>query len=241
VSSINTVDKSVNPPVTAPSLTTPVSAVASVDSSEVFVLDATGVVWIINTFTDQVTVPPSQAAAPANSLAYDQTHNRLYVTGMGSGATPPTLRILDASSPALSMVTSQPLALPAGTTPVMTTSLPDGTRAYVLSFTTADAPVVTVIDTTSDAVVSTIDLPSATVNPAAVSACQSLPAQFSMAAAGNSSRLYVTNCFAASTSIIDTAKNTLLLTMNSPTSAYPVVAGTSFPPPQNPVTVVASQ
>ncbi len=237
VSSINTVDKSVNPPVTAPSLTSPVSAVASVDSSEVFVLDATGVVWIINTFTDQVTVPSNQAASPANSLALDRTHNRLYVTGTGST---PTLRILDASTPTLSSVTTAPVTLPPLTTPVMTTFLPDGTRAYVLSFTAADSPVVTVINTTNNAVVSTINLPPATANPAAVAACRSpLVHPFSMATAGNSSRLYVANCFAANTSIIDASTNTLVLTMNSPTSAYPIVAGTAFPPPQNPVFVVA--
>lgn len=240
VSSINTVDKSVNPPVTAPSLTAPVSAVASVDGSEVFVLDATGVVWIINTFTDQVTVPSNQAASPANSLALDRTRNRLYVTGTGSGSTPSTLRILDASSPTLSPVTAAPLTLPAGATPVMTVFLPDGTRAYVLSSTTANSPVVTVINTANNAIVSTINLPSATANPAAVTACQSpLVHPFSMTTAGNSSRLYVANCFAANTSIIDASTNTLVVTMNSPTSAYPVVAGTAFPPPQNPVFVVA--
>jgi hypothetical protein len=237
VSSINTVDESVNPPVTAPSLTSPVSAVASVDSSEVFVLDATGVVWIINTFTDQVTVPANQAASPANSLALDSKHNHLYVTGTGST---PTLRILDASTPTLSSVTTAPLTLPAGTTPVMTTFLPDGTRAYVLSFTAANSPVVTVINTTNNAIVKTINLPSATANPAAVTACQSpLVHPFSMATGGNSSRLYVADCFAATTSIIDASTNTLVLTMNSPTSAYPIVAGTAFPPPQNPVFVVA--
>ena len=240
VSSINTVDKSVNPPVTAPSLTTPVSAVASVDSSEVFVLDATGVVWIINTFTDQVTVPSNQAASPANSLALDSTHNHLYVTGTGSGSGPATLRILDASTPTLSSVTTAPLTLPAGTTPVMVAFLPDGTRAYVLSFTAANSPIVTVINTTNNAVVGTINLPSPTANPAAVTACQSpLVHPFSMATAGNNSRLYVANCFAANTSIIDTSTNRLVLTMDAPTSAYPVVAGTSFPPPQNPVFVVA--
>jgi len=214
-----------------------VSAVASVDSSEVFVLDATGVVWIINTFTDQVTVPANQAASPANSLALDSKHNHLYVTGTGST---PTLRILDASTPTLSSVTTAPLTLPAGTTPVMTTFLPDGTRAYVLSFTAANSPVVTVINTTDNAIVKTINLPSATANPAAVTACQSpLVHPFSMATGGNSSRLYVADCFAATTSIIDASTNTLVLTMNSPTSAYPIVAGTAFPPPQNPVFVVA--
>ncbi|MBV9480037.1 MAG: hypothetical protein JO249_04690, partial [Acidobacteria bacterium] len=51
-------------------------------------------------------------------------------------------------------------------------------------------------------------------------------------------RLYVTNCYAGSTSIIDTSSNTQVLAMNSPTSAYPPVHGSAYPPPENPVFVV---
>ncbi len=243
VSSINTVDMTVNPPISCsactPPLTQPLWAVASLDSSEVLVLDATGAVWIINTLTDQVSLP-SQSASPSNFMALEKTHNRLYVTSPGSGSTPSSLRILDASSPNLSSVTAAPLSLPADTTPVMVAFLPDGTAAYVLSVNnTTNSQVVSVVDTSSNRIMGTINLPSATVNPAAIPSCQSVRFPFSMAASGNSSRVYVTDCYAGSTSIIDTSTNGRLVTMNSPTSAYPPVAGAAYPPPQNPVLVVA--
>jgi hypothetical protein len=237
VSSINTVDKSVNAPITCCSLTAPVWAVASLDNSQVFVLDATGAIWSINTFTDLPT-PVTAATTASNFMALETTHNRLYVTSPGS---PSTLRILDASSPTLSPVTATPLPLPSGTNPVTVTFLPSGNAAYVLSVDSAtNSPVVTVINTSSNTITSTINLPSATANPTAVANCQALGSRaFTMAASGNSGRLYVTNCYASSTNIIDTSTNRRLLTMNSPTSAYPPLSSSKFPPPQNPVFVVA--
>jgi hypothetical protein len=235
VSSINTINKTVNPPITCCGLTDPVWAVASIDSSQVFVLDGTGAIWSINTLTDQPTLV-TPATATSNFMALETTHNRLYVTSPGS---PSTVRILDASNPALPAVTAAPLSLPAGTTPVMVSFLPIGTAAYVLSVTGTN-PVVTVINTSSNTITSTINLPSATANPSAVAACNATGVHpFTMAASGNSARLYVTNCFASVTDIIDTSTNTRILTMNSPTSAYPPLSGSHFPPPQNPVFVVA--
>lgn len=242
ISSVNTVDKSVNPPISClsctPSLNNPVWAVASVDSSKVFVLDASGAIWTINTLTDQVAQPPIQAAAPSNFMALDAAHNRLYVTS-GGGSTPASVSILDASTPALSSLTPAPLPLPAGTTPVMVSFLPNGTRAYVLSQTATNLPVITVINPSNNTVFANINLPSATPNPSAVAACQLARFPFSLAASGNSSRLYVADCYAASTSIINTTTNMRLLTMNSPTSAYSPVGSATYPPPQNPVFVVA--
>ncbi len=241
VSSINTADKSVNPPITCasctPSLTQPIWAVASLDSSEIFVLDATGVVWVINTFTDQPSVPASQAPVPANFMALDSIHNRLYVTSTSS---PAAVRILNAGSTTLAPLTSAPLLLPAGTSPVTVSFLPNGNAAYVLSVTSStNSPVVSVINPSSNTITSTIDLPSAIANPSAIAACQAPGVHpFTMAASGNSARLYVTNCYAASTDIIDTSTNNRLLTVNSPTSAYPPVSSSKFPPPQNPVFVV---
>lgn len=236
VSSINTVDKTVNPPITA--VTAPVWAVASIDSSQVFVLDQTGAIWSINTLTDQPTLA-SAASSPSNFMALETTHNRLYVTSPGS---PSTLRILDAGDPLLRPVTAAPLSLPANTTPVSVSFLPSGGAAYVLSVTGTNppSPVVTVISTVSNTITSTIELPSATANVRALSACTAPGVHpFTMAASGNNARLYVTNCFASSTSIIDTIANTRILTMNSPTSAYPPLSSSNFPPPQNPVYVVA--
>ncbi|MBV9482426.1 MAG: YncE family protein [Acidobacteria bacterium] len=239
LSSINTADNSVNPPISSPPLTQPVGVVASLDNSEIFVLDASGVVWLINTLTDQVSVPPATAPPSSNFMALESTRNRLYVTSPGSGSGPPTLTILDASTPSLSPLNRRALPLPTGATPVMVSFLPNGTRAYVLSITAANSPLVSVIDTATNAFLNTISLPAATANPSAVTACQAPGVHpFSMAASGNSTRLYVTNCYAGSTSIIDTSSNTQVLAMNSPTSAYPPVHGSAYPPPENPVFVV---
>jgi YVTN family beta-propeller protein len=250
LSSINTIDKSLNPPIScqlcSPSLTQPVEAVASLDSSEIFVLDATGVIWTVNTLGDQVAVPSGTAppspvsCSPSSpcSMALESVHNRLYVTAPANGSSPATLRILNAST--LLPVTAAPLPLPAGTSPVMVSFLPNGTRAYVLSITAARAPVITIIDTATSAFLGNINLPAATVNPTAVASCQAQGVHpFSIAASGNSARLYVTNCFAGTTSIIDTSTNTQVLAVTSPASAYPPVSGSTFPPPENPVFVVA--
>ncbi|HVO63026.1 MAG TPA: hypothetical protein VMT53_19000, partial [Terriglobales bacterium] len=240
VSSINVADKSVNAAIScatcSTSLNSPVWAVASLDSSKIFILDQTGIVWVIDTFTDQPSVPGSQTASPSNFMALDSRHNRLYIT---SSAVPATVRILDASSAALSSVIAAPLTLPSGTTPVMVSFPPAGTAAYVLSANGA-SPVVSVISTSSNTILSTINLPSATANPSAIAACQATGVHpFTMAASGNSARLYVTNCYSSSTDIIDTSTNRRILTMNSPTSAYPPAVSSNFPPPQNPVFVVA--
>lgn len=231
VSSINTVDKTVNPPIT---FTTPVWAVASLDNSQVFVLEATGAIWSINTLTDQPTLATA-ATTTSNFMALETTHNRLYVTSPGS---PSTLRILDASNAVLPPVTATPLPLPAGTTPVMVSFLPNGNAAYVLSMAGTD-PVVTVINTSSNTITSTINLPSATANPGAVAACNATGHPFTMAVSGNGARLYVTNCYSSSTNIVDTSTNSRILTMNSPTSAYPPLSSSNYPPPQNPIFVVA--
>jgi hypothetical protein len=241
VSSINTVDNSVNPAITccATPLMSPLGVVASSDSSQVFILDASGAIWSINTLTDQPSLRTT-LAAPSNRIALNTTRNQLYVSSPASASGSATLNILDASSPTLTPLNSAPLALPAGSNPQMMTFLPNGSRAYVLSSTSTNTPVVSVINTSTHSVFSTINLPAATVNPGAVSTCQAPGVHpFTMAAAGNSSRLYVTNCYAANTTVIDTVTNKKLLTMNSPTSAYSPLPGTPYPPPQNPVFVVA--
>jgi hypothetical protein len=238
VSSINTVDRSVNPPIACCStpLTSPVSVVATADNSQMFVLDSSGAIWSIDTLTDQPSLRTT-LPAPASLMALDSTHNRLYVTGSAPAA---SVSILDAGSPNLAPVTAAPLALPAGSTPQAVTFLPNGTRAYVLSSTAAKTPVVSVINTASNTVVSTITLPGTTANPGAVTACDAPGVHpFTMATSGNNSRLYATNCYAANTSVIDTTTNRRVLTLSSPTSAYSPLTGSNFPPPQNPVFVVA--
>lgn len=242
ISSINTIDFSTNPPISPvtlnSALTTPVSVIASLDSSQVFVLDASGVIWTIDTFTD-VPAAFTTNAAPggANFMFLEPTRNRLYVTN----STLNTVSIFDAGVqvPQAPQLVAAPLALPPNTTPVMMTALPNGGKVYVLSSNSSHRAVVTGIGTLNNAINSTVALPATTVNPGAVAQC--LLARFpqSIAASGNSNRLYVPDCFAGSTSIIDTRSNLRVLSLNSPTSAYSPIGSATFPPPQNPVWVVA--
>ncbi|MGA7379813.1 MAG: hypothetical protein WBX03_03090, partial [Terriglobales bacterium] len=64
-------------------------------------------------------------------------------------------------------------------------------------------------------------------------------AELSMAAAADSSRVYVANCDAENTAIIQTSNDTLLLQMQAPFSAQPPPTPGGTPPPQNPVFVLA--
>ncbi len=238
VSSINTVDFSTNPPVSPaalnPALTTPVSLVASLDNSRVFVLDASGLIWTITTFNDQPTAVTTNAATGgANFIFLEASRNRLYTTSSTSN----TVAIFDAAA-TVPQTVAVPLTLPPGSTPVMITALPDGSRVYVLS-STATGAFVTAIDALSERITATIALPGATANPNAVPICQAARYPLSMAAAGDSHRLYVADCVAGSTNIIDTIKNSLVLSLKSPTSAYSPVGNSKYPPPQNPVWVVA--
>jgi hypothetical protein len=66
--------------------------------------------------------------------------------------------------------------------------------------------------------------------------CASNPSELSMAAAADSSRLYVGNCDAGNVAIIQTLSDTMLLQLPAPQSA---TFSNGTPLPQNPVFVVA--
>jgi DNA-binding beta-propeller fold protein YncE len=136
VSSINTIDKSLNPPITG--FSSPVWAVAGLDSVNVFVLNGgTGSISVINTFTDTLAVTTSgSAGAGANFMFLDRTLNRLYVTNPGAS----TVSIFDASVTNTSVVPPvaprllATVSMPAGAAnPVMVTALQNGSSAYVIS------------------------------------------------------------------------------------------------------------
>src|SRR6202049_1142423 len=106
VTSINPVDRSVNPPVANATWVSPVSVVARSDSNRVYVLDeGTGLVSPIDTASNSV---PQCGSSPcgtsvgvgANFMLYDPTRNRLYVSNPANN----TVTYLDASSDALSAV-----------------------------------------------------------------------------------------------------------------------------------------
>jgi hypothetical protein len=122
-------------------------------------------------------------------------------------------------------------------------ALPDGTRAYVGSYY-EDAvaavnyicPQITVIDAVSNAVGSTIAVPGF---PASDDFCSPTSTsrharfRFMMAAAGDSSRAYLSSCDGGNVNIIDTSNGTYIENLTAPASSR------LNNPPQNPVFLIA--
>ncbi len=267
VSIINTIDKTVGPnPVADPGTTiaSPVWAAARSDSARVYVLSSgSGNVSAIDTSSDTV-VASAAVGAGANFMFYEKTRNRLYIANPVAS----TATVLDVSNDVLT-----PITLPITGTPVNIAALPDGTRAYVVSYQLsspscpADQPCsitsqVTVIDAASNAIKSVIPLGTASVdnltNPITGTiddtGCNpdtsSHPARFrlSIAASGDSSRVYVAHCDAGSTFIVRTSDDTLVtdlqgnpLVIPAPVSSFPPSQIGLQPPPQNPVLVFSAQ
>jgi DNA-binding beta-propeller fold protein YncE len=243
VTSINTIDKSVNnngQPI--PTGTMPVWAVARSDSQRVYVLNSgSGTVTTIDTFSDTV-VPGGTASvgAGANYMVYDRGLNRLYVTN----PTTNTLSALDVSNDSLNLLFSAPV--PAGA--ISVAALPEGTRVYVASVVVSGGNAtsqVTILNASDGSVRKTIAL---TTVPAI---CNLANTRFELftAASADSSRVYVGNCDAGNTAIIRTTPNdspgdpqppdTLVLNMPAPVSAAPPPGPGEQPPPQNPVFILA--
>lgn len=224
VTSINAVDRSINPPIANATWISPVSVAARSDSNRVYVLDqGTGMVSAINTFTDTV-VANASVGVGANFMLYDTTRNRLYVANPANN----TVTYLDASSDALSAIVIHVA------NPIAVASLPDGSRAYISTAAVSGGNVtsgVAVINATDGSIRSTV--PITTV----AKVCASNPFELPIAAAADSSRVYVGNCDAGNVAIIQTLNDTLLLQMPAPLSASFSTTGT--PLPQNPVFVVA--
>jgi large repetitive protein len=223
VTSINPVDRSVNPPIANATWVSPVSVVARSDSNRAYVLDqATGLVSAIDTATNAV-VNSVSVGVGANFMLYDPNRNRLYVSNPVAN----TVTYLDASGDALSAV-NIPVA-----NPISVAALPDGSRAYISSASVSGGNVtsrVTVINAADGSIRTTIPLTTV------AQACASNPSELPIAAASDSSRVYVGNCDAGNVAIIQTLSDTLLLQMPAPLSAS-FLHGT--PLPQNPVFVVA--
>ena len=206
VTSINPIDRSVNPPIANATWVSPVSVAARSDSNRVYVLDqGSGLASAIDTFTDSV-VNSVSVGVGANLMRYDPTRNRLYVSNPASN----TVAYLDVSSDALT-----PTVIHVAN-PISVAVLPDGTRAYVSSASVSGGNVtsrVTVINAANGSIRSTIPLTTA------AQVCASNPFELSIAAAADSSRVYVGNCDVGNVAIIQTSNDTLLLQMPAPVSA----------------------
>ena len=224
VTSINPVDRSLNPPIANATWISPVSVAARTDSNRVYALDqGTGMVSAIDTAANAV-VNSVSVGVGANFMLYDSTRNRLYVANPANN----TVTYLDASSDALSAVVI------AVANPIAVAVLPDGSRAYISSAAISGSNVtsrVTVINAADGSTKSTIPLTTAQ------HVCASNPSELPLAAAADSSRVYVGNCDAGNVAIIQTLNDTLLLQMPAPFSS--AFAANGNPLPQNPVFVVA--
>jgi DNA-binding beta-propeller fold protein YncE len=185
-------------------------------------------------------------APGATYMLYDSNLNRLYIPG---GA---QLTMLDVSQSKPSLIGATPIGIPTiqptsrtsgdpcGATSAATlnavavTALPDGSRAYVGSFY-EDAshnicPQVTVIDAVRNSIKSTIAIPGF---PALDTFCSASRFRLMMAAAGDSTRAYLSSCDGGNVNIIDTSTDTYVVGLPAP-------VGSRFQnPPQNPVFLIA--
>lgn len=266
VTAINTLDKTVNAVI--PTGTNPTSVVARADSARVFVLNQ-GSVSVIDTVNDIVlaTVP----VAGASYMSYDKELNRVYLTVPSTAqlailnvATDPPVALpsVDLSSACgagcvLDSVTSLPTS----------TTGNNRNKVYVSSHTVsasctqlAGAPVdtppcvttqVSVIQPPNNTVLKTLTMQHTVfVNSQSVGAkpdvpvvpfCDSVRFRRQIASANDGSRVFVANCDAGGTDIVRTSDDSFVLTLPAPVSSAPALPGQGFPPPQNPVFVVAGR
>ena len=229
VTVINTLDKSVvgNPPLAGFGWISPVWVVARSDSQRIYVLDqGSGLLAAIDTSSDSV-VGSIPVGAGANYMIYDSHLNRIYIVN----PTASTVTSIDAST---DILPATPVSV---ANPRSVAALPDGTRFYVSSATLSGGTItskVTVINTDNFAVKTTIPITSV---PAVCTV--KTWAQLAVAAAADSSRVYVANCDAEETAIIQTSNDTLVEQMAAPLSAQPPPMPGGTPPPQNPVFVLS--
>jgi len=248
VTSINTIDKTVNPSI--PTGTSPVWAVARSDSARVYVLNqGSGTVSSIDTLSEAFS--NVSVGSGGNFMLYDKGRNRLYVTNPSAH----TLSILDAATdpPALlatiDLTAGTSPACPVTCSPVSVAVLPDGSRAYVVSYVPGSDPLssqVTVIDTQSYTVRKVIPLSSVNIDSVNPTGCATARFRLFTVAGSDGSRVFVSNCDAGGTKIILTSTDTLVpdlsgnpLQIPAPSSSFAPTSVGEQPPPQNPVFILA--
>jgi DNA-binding beta-propeller fold protein YncE len=245
----------------------PVWIVMRSDGGRAFVLN-NGFVWVIDTLNDSIL--GSVAVDPGgNFMTYDKNRNRIYVTSPSQNS----VTVLDATidpgsgNPLLARIdlssAGNPLNCPSGCSPTSVTVLPDGSKAYISAYVlptggTALNSKVFTVSTATNAILKTIPLPTATVDATNPTGCGAARFRlFALASAGGT-RVYVSNCDAGSTAVIQTSDDTLVqgqtpdpqtcllttapLTIAAPFSSFPplsVACVGTVPPPQNPVFLLA--
>jgi len=263
VSSFNTVDRSPrNPPIALSS--PPLWIVARSDSQRVYVLEANGSIATLDT---SATSGPDNLTESGFSLpgaaymVYDGHLNRLYVpsTDLSDGVNPARLAVVDVSGslpgtpiivkmdtvPPSARNAQDPCAVTAAATlnAAAAAALPDGSRVYLGSYYTDAAgnicPQVTAINTSSNTVKTATAVPGFSgLFPFTPPVCGFTRFPFLMAAAGDSSRVYLSSCAGGNVNVVNTATDQYLLNLPAPNSSRPPIIGAQ-PPPQNPVYMIA--
>jgi DNA-binding beta-propeller fold protein YncE len=256
ISNFNTIDRSPrnNPPITLGAA--PLWLVARSDSQRVYVLESDGtngtLAWLDTTATSgpDILTETTISVPGATTLVYDGNLNRLYIPGGTEAAvvdvsqSAPALLAEVTIAPVLpsSRGVQDPCATTAPTTlnTVAAAALPDGSRAYFGTFY-EDAsgnicPQVTVINTSNNSVKAVAAVPGF---PNFDDFCSTTRFRFTMAAGGDSSRIYLANCDAGNVNLIQTSDDTYLLNLSAPPSARAPIPPDTQPPPQNPVFLIA--
>ncbi|HEY7096385.1 MAG TPA: YncE family protein [Terriglobales bacterium] len=279
VTSINPGDKTVRTTITDPNIIAPVWVVVRSDSARAYVLSSgSGMISTIDTSSD--TVLNSVAVDPgANFMFYDQHGNRLYVTNPTttvvrsfnvSSDIPIPLATIDLSA-------GPNAPCPSGCSPVSLAMLPDDTRLYVATYqlVTLAPPCnpydssdlnpcggissnVAVVNAADNSTKTSIPLGTTWVDTRNPTGCTTNTAgmpvarfRLSVAAANDSSRVYVGKCDSGNVAVINTVSGSdNLVSLNgvgvganagidTPLSAFPPQqpAG-GQPPTQNPVFVL---
>jgi DNA-binding beta-propeller fold protein YncE len=263
VSSFNTLDRSprlIDTTLFPNPFSAPLWVVARSDSQRVYVLNGNGTLATLDpTFkagtVDQV-IDAGRNVGSAAYMLYDGHLNRLYLPGgsqlvvmdvststptpLGAPITIPTVppSSRSAQDPCFSTVATNLGA-------VSVAALPDGSRAYVGAYYTDSAgnicPQVTVINASGNTIKTATPVPGFPAYDAVCSPGVFPPTRFrfTMAAAGDSSHVYLASCDGGNVNVIDTFNDTYLLNLPAPVSARPPIPPNTQPPPQNPVFLIA--
>jgi len=214
---------------TVPVGTAPAWALISPDGLAVYVLNqGDGTMSIVSTITDTVVTTFPVGASP-NFMYLERNSNRLYVTNSGGD----TVNLFNTSvTPPLPLA-----AIHVAPGPVSVAAQPNGRQAYVGSVQVSGGTVtakMTVIDVASNTVVATLPF------PAVPEVCDSsVRFRVSVATSADNNRAYLASCDAGSTTVVNTANNTEVTQLMSPTSAAPPPSPGAQPPPQNPVFILS--
>ena len=252
ISAFNTLDQSPRA-ITGTLSSPPQWLISRSDSQRVYVLESSGTLaWLDTTTTPGPdTLTETTISVPgATTMVYDGLLNRLYIPGGSEVA------VVDVSQPApmaLATVAIAPVSpstrgdqdpcsptAPATFNAVNAAALPDGSRAYIGAYY-GDAsgnicPQVTVINTSNNSVKAVIGIPGF---PKYDTLCASTRFRFTMAAGGDSSRVYLASCDGGGVNDIDTSNDSFLVNLPAPFSARPPIPPSQLAPPQNPVFLIA--